>query len=355
MNESPNRPLLIVLIAGIGDLVMASKAMRAIRNGFPDRKIHLLTSTEAAPLARNYTFLDEVIPFPIRELRKKKSFLVDIWRLLLNLRKTEFDVVVNLYQVSSITGAIKMGLLFMMLRAGRKIGHDKNGFGLFVDIKVPSNKYTSLHIVNAINEVAVLAGGKPDDKGIEVYWDKTCEDKWRSLCETGTKGERQLLVGINPGGDRANRRWDVANYAVVAGRIAEQYGARIILFGGPGEENIAESIQQRVKQEVVNLAGKLTLNELTYIISRLDLLITNDSGPMHIAAAVSTPQVAVFGPEDPQRLRPYTSPETYRIVSKTLDCRPCGTDECDHVSCLRNITVEEVFEAAKTLLKAQEK
>lgn len=350
MNEGEQRPILIVLIAGIGDVVMGSKAMRAIRNGFPDRKIHLLTSTEAAPLARNYPYLDAVTAFPIRELRKSKSHLINIVRILRELRKTDFDIAVNLYQVSSWLGALKMGLLFMMLRARTKIGHDHKGFGLFIEKKAPATTFSTQHCVDAMAEIAALAGGKPDDKGIEVFWDNSVEDKWRDLFVQNTGNPPHPFAGINPGGDRANRRWATANYAAVADRVIEQCGARIVLLGGPGEEHMAQDIQSRMKHKAMDLSGKLTLNELAYVISRLDLLITNDSGPMHMAAAVETPQVAIFGPEDPERLRPYTRPDTYRIIHKPMDCRPCKVATCDHVSCLTSITADEVFDAAKTLL-----
>lgn len=350
MNNYEERPILIILIAGIGDLVLGSKAMRAIRNGFPDRKIYLLTSTEAAPLARNYKYIDEVIAFPIRELRRNKSHLINIWRLLLDLRKNRFDIAVNLYQVSTRLGALKMGSLFTMLKARTKIGHDCRGFGLFLDKKVPADAFSTQHYADAMMEIATLAGGRPDDRGIEVFWNKASDEKWAAFFKQNAGGARKTIVGINPGGDRPNRRWDVARYAAVADLIIEQYGAHIVIFGGPGEEHISLDIQSRMKHKATDLAGKLTLDELVYVISRLDLLITNDSGPMHMSAAVRTPQVAIFGPENPAQLRPYASPDTYRIMYKSVACRPCTTAECSHVSCLRNITSDEVFEAAKTLL-----
>ncbi|MCK4828026.1 hypothetical protein KA005_70505, partial [bacterium] len=133
--------ILIVLIAGIGDLVLASKSIRAMRNSYPNSDIHLLTSTEAASIARNYDYLNHVWGFPIRELRKNKRYLFDILRLILELRKIEFVIAVNLFAVDSWLGAIKMGLLFLLLSARAKVGHNNKGFGLFLTKRVPAETF----------------------------------------------------------------------------------------------------------------------------------------------------------------------------------------------------------------------
>ena len=125
--------ILIVLIAGIGDLILASKSIRAIRNGSPDDDIQLLTSTEAYPIAQNYDYLDHVWAFPIRELRKNKSHIFKVVRLIHKLRKLYFSNILNLYRVVSYRGSFKMGLLFLLIRAKQKVGHDNKGFGLFLN------------------------------------------------------------------------------------------------------------------------------------------------------------------------------------------------------------------------------
>jgi len=105
-----------------------------------------------------------------------------------------------------------------------------------------------------------------------------------------------------------------------------------------------------MESKAVNLAGKLRLNDLVYIISRFDLLLTNDSGPMHIAAAIKTPIVAIFGPEDPRLFGPYTSHDLYRILYKDIDCRPCKNKNCQRPLCLDRITSEEVLEKCYEIL-----
>jgi lipopolysaccharide heptosyltransferase II len=352
MSTSPHkkRPtILIVLIAGIGDLALASKSIRAIRNGYPEAEIHLLTSSEAAPLAENYPYIDYVHTFPIRELRKDRRFLFVILRNIRDLRRISFDLCMNLYQVGSLSGAAKMGILFSLLKAKRKIGHDKDGFGLFLTEKVSSEVFKGRHVVDAMHEIASQAGGSKDDRGLEVFWSSKITAKWDAFF---AQTEGKNLVGINPGGDRANRRWAPDRFAAVAEKIIEQFHSRVILLGGPADGNIAASIECGVHSDVVNLSGKIHVEELPYVISRLDLLITNDSGPMHIAAATKTPVVALFGPEDPRLFGPYTATALYRVIQKEMPCRPCRDDQCAHPSCLDMITPDEVLAACTELLQS---
>lgn len=349
MQKHDRKRILVVLIAGIGDMILASKALRAIRNGFPDADIHLLTSTDAAPIAEHYDFLSQVWAFPIRELRISKLHLFGMLRILRTLRNFSFDEVINLYHIGSVAGALKMGALFLSLKATEKIGHDAHGFGSFLTRTVPSDFFQKRHFADSMAELALFAGGIPDDRGIEVFWDSGCENRWGDIVHSKTPG--RLLVGINPGGDRKNKRWDPRRYAAVADGLADRFSSTIMLFGGPGEEDIAGQAIRNMKHEVVDLSGKLSLDDLTYLISRLDLLVTNDSAPMHIGAATRTPLVALFGPEDPLLMGPYTGTDLFRVIHKDVPCRPCVASRCEHVHCLDLIEPEEVVEKCVEILK----
>ena len=200
-----NKDILIILIAGIGDLIMASKSIRAMRNAFPDAHLHLLTSSEAAPLAAKYPNLDHVWSFPIRELRKDKFRILDMLRTVLQIRKIQFEVAANLYRVMSWSGSLRMGLLFGLLKANTKVGHDSKGFGLFLDKKAQAVIFQNRHFVDAMMDIALLAGGVPDHGGIEVYWNQEVEKKWAPLFEDD-KPNRPTRIGINPGADRPQKR-----------------------------------------------------------------------------------------------------------------------------------------------------
>jgi heptosyltransferase-2 len=348
--NQPLHKILIVLIAGIGDLVLASKAIRSVRGGYPGAEIHLLTSSDAAPLAKNDSCIDRVWAFPIREFRKDRRYAIEILRLIRALREIPFRSILNLYAVDSLSGAMKMGLLFSAFPSPVKAGHDSRGFGFFLTNRVPEERFRDRHISEAMLEVALSAGGVRDDQGIAVRWGPASELKWKGLFAQGNGTSGRVIVGVNPGGDRQNRRWDPDRYAAVADRIIDRHGARVILLGSRSETGIAGRIESRMRNRPENLSGRLTLDELTYVIGQLDLLITNDSGPMHIGAALGVPLVAVFGPEDPRRMGPCAPPALRRVLCKEVPCRPCTKSHCDVVACLEAITADEVYEASVGLL-----
>jgi len=344
-----DRPsVLIALLAGIGDLLLASSAIRAVRNGYPNADIHVLTIAEAGKLATYYPFIDHVHVFPVRQIRSDRRLIIRALQVMRQLRTIDFNVCMNLYRVSTISGAVKMGCLFAFVNSARKIGHDRHGFGRFLDVSLPASTFEGRHVVDAMQQIAIKAGGIPDDRGIEVYWNPEAETKWRSFFDSI---EGKILIGINPGGDRANRRWAPDRFAAVAARLVERFDTQIVLLGGPGDRDIASSIVHAIPSSVSNLSGTIPLDELPYLISRLDLMVTNDSGPMHIAAATKTPLVAIFGPEDPRLFGPYTTPDLYRIVMKDVPCRPCGYKKCADPICLDRIQPNEVLAACVEMLQ----
>ena len=343
--------ILIVLTAGIGDLILASKGIRSIRKGYPGAEIHLLTSTAAAPLARHYPYVDFVWPFPIREWKTGKLRFIELLGVMKKLHRRRSDLAVNLYAADSPAGAFRMGCLLMLSGAAERVGVDGKGLGHFLTKKVHPSRLSGRHVADAMVEIARSAGGVADDRGIEVFWDPAVEEHCRRLLPARALG-RQPLVGINPGGNRRNRRWSPENFAATAERLIEKEGAAIVLLGGPSETDIAEAFLHGLRHDVVNLSGKLGLDELACVVSRLDVLITNDSAPMHIAAAVGTPQVTLFGPEDAAVFHPYTDPGLYEIACADISCRPCRKDECGQPLCLDLVTPDSVFEKCRRLLRA---
>jgi len=164
------------------------------------------------------------------------------------------------------------------------------------------------------------------------------------------KKYQKSTIGINPGATYGSaKRWYPEEFAKVANELGKKYD--IIIFGGPGEEEIAKNIEKNLTiKNYQNLCGKLSIKELAEYIGGLELFITNDSGPMHIAAAFKVKIVALFGPTKYNETSPYNT--TYKIVTKNLDCAPCMKRECPlgHHKCMKLITADEVIKASKELL-----
>jgi heptosyltransferase-2 len=243
-----------------------------------------------------------------------------------------------------------MALLLRLLRARVKAGHSGGLMRFCLNKRIPTRVFAETHRANAMTAVATAIGGQDGDPGIEIPVEDG-QDRWERLVAPHLQGHAGKLIGINPGGDRANRRWPAANFAAVASALVGRIGARFLIFGGPGEEFAAADIHRPLNGAAVNLAGRLELHELPYFLGRCDLLITNDSGPMHIAAALQVPVVALFGPEDPTLFGPCSSPKQSRVLQKPVPCRPCPHTSCAQPICLQGIYPSEVVAASLDLLK----
>ena len=158
-------------------------------------------------------------------------------------------------------------------------------------------------------------------------------------------------MGVNPGATYGSaKRWFPERYAALCDRMSEFYNARIMILGGPGEERVGRQVSESMRHPSVNLCGKTNLREAFALIERCQLFVTNDSGLMHVAAALDVPLVAIFGSTNPRT----TGPSSVRscIVQVPISCSPCLKPECsEEHQCMREITVDMVYDIARTLLE----
>ena len=163
-------------------------------------------------------------------------------------------------------------------------------------------------------------------------------------------GDDDFVIGVNPGATYGSaKRWYPDRFAAVSEKLAAEWSAKIVIFGGPGETDMAADIEQRLgKGTCLNLAGKTTIRELMALIKRCNFFITNDSGPMHVAAALDVPVVAIFGSTDHTGTSPYSHKAV--VVRQDVECAPCKLRECptDH-RCMTAVTVDDVLDAAHRL------
>lgn len=324
--------LLVIIIAGIGDLILASMGLRAIRNGHPSARIHLLTSTEAAPIARKFPFVDRVWSFPMRQFRDNKKALAGVIKCLAQLRSYRFEKIVNLYQVASLKGAIKMGLLFASLKSPCKVGHGRFGFGLFLKQKVPEGFFQNRHMADSILSMAQFAGGIPDRKGIEIPRSEKLRPELKQRLQLARHDRHLKLIAVHPGADDERKRLDPEVFSSAVNQIAAFKSMKTIVLGGAGEKTAADRITRGIQGPVINIAGKTSLEELIFIVDHMDLLIANDSGPMHIAAALQKPVVALFSATNPEIFCPYGDPDNFRIVQCTSFTMKGGKQALDLLS-----------------------
>jgi len=320
----------------LGDAVMIVPAMGAVRKAFPHCEMVLVGNPAVAELFAGHPFCDRIL---IWDRKHANKGLTGLLRFSMNLRRECFDLAI-LFQ-----NAIEAAIMAWLARIPNRIGYRTDGRGMLLTHGVPvGRRERRLHHVDYYLHMINRAGIKNDPGRLSLYCTKE-EMMWAR-----EKLADRTWVAVNAGAAYGSaKRWLPDRFAVTADKLFKEFGTHLLLLGGPGEILIGSHISRLMHAPHLNLIGKTSIRQLMALLSHCRLLLTNDSGPMHIAAAMGTPVVALFGPTDPTTTSPVGS--LSRILRHETDCAPCLMRHCptDH-RCMTAISVEEVVEGARSLL-----
>jgi heptosyltransferase-2 len=337
--------ILVIQTAFLGDAVLTTPLLGALRDRFPLAHINVLATPEVADVFRQHPAVAETLIF---DKRGREKTLCARWRLAQSLRHSRYDLAVIPHR--SLTSA----LLAWLAGIPRRVGFDTSQGRWLLTDRVPFRWGT--HDVE--RNLALMQPFGAASSGIE--WDlrpdpiaqKTIEERLRAA---GVQPDERL-IGINAGSVWATKRWLPEGFAAVADRLSQELKVRVLFIGGAKDRPVVDSVIKQMRHPPLNWAGETSLKELIAAIARCVVFLTNDSGPMHIAVASGVPTVALFGPTTKELgFFPYGSGHT--VIEKNLDCRPCGlhgAEKCPlgHFQCMRQITPDEVFKAVKAHFEA---
>jgi 3-deoxy-D-manno-octulosonic-acid transferase/heptosyltransferase-1 len=341
--------ILIVKLSSIGDVVHTLPVLPAIINKLPKAEIDWLVEEEASELITNHPLLNKVIIFYrkywLKNLSPLKIFQTfkEVKEFYNHLRKERYDLVID------FQGLFKSGILTFITKGKRKLGYDKTRelSHIFLNEKIPVYNIENHAVKRYLNLLRPLdiEIKKPEFllpclNGAEIYVDEL-------FSEAGINLQKPIIT-ISPGTKWESKTWTIEKISLLADRLIK-YGLQVIFTGSKNDISLVEIIISLMEEKPVNLCGKTTLKNLIVIFKKSDLVLTVDSGSMHIAAATQTPLVVLFGPTSPGRTGPY-SPKS-DIIQKNISCSPCFKRSCSHKSCLNEISVEEVFEKISLKLK----
>jgi len=315
--------ILVVKLSALGDLFHALPAVHALKHAL-DAEIHWITHTQYVPLVQCFTDVTRVLPF------YRHSFFRDAPRFLRALRETRYDIALDMQ------GLLKSALVLRLARATRRIGPAwaKEGARLFYSEQAGTGDRTRHALDRMYDVLPVLDVPVPDTPVFPVTFPELTLDAPRPR------------IGVLPVSRWPTKNWPVANFAAVADALHERVGGSIFLLGGPEDDAVCAALERQVTCPVENRAGQDDLVGLGSLLQELDLLLCNDSGPMHMAAALGTPVLAVFGPTDPGRTGPVGA--AHRTLSADVPCRPCFARSCRQgdLRCLAGVTPAQVVDAA---------
>jgi heptosyltransferase II len=321
----------------IGDAVMTTPAMGRVRAGFPGAEIAVAANPTVAQLLRHHPDCDRILVYDKKGVHRGLGGLL---RFCSEIRKEQFDLAI-LFQ-----NAIEAAIMTSIAGIPRRAGYNTDCRGLLLTHSVSGwRRARRLHHTDYY--LTMLAGlGLQGGHGCQRLH---CTEE--ELAWARAQLSDEIWVAINPGATYGSaKRWYPERFAAVADDLAEEFSVRILLVGGPDEGSIAGEVAANMRSEPLNLAGKTSVRQLMALLSQCRLLVTNDSGPMHVAAAFGVPIVAIFGSTDHTTTSPLAS--LCRIVRKPTACAPCLKTTCptDH-RCMTAVSVGDVLEAARNLLR----
>lgn len=332
--------ILIIRFSSIGDILLTSPFIRQVRNKYPQAQIDYVVKSKFSELIRYNPHLNNIYEFgdppadPLSILVKR-----------INLEKYSF--------IFDLHNNIRSNIVRHRIRANKKYHIRKNKFEQKLLIWFKKNRYGKITpIPERYLAVGKACGIEDDKKGLEFFWPKQTEQKVREKLNQAGLDLEKPIIGLVPGAGFFTKRWPLEYFAELSNRIYKSY--QIVVLGGKNETGLGEVLASN--QKIHNFAGKLSLLETGIAISLMNLVISNDSGLMHMATAVNTPVVALFGSSVKELgFFPYRG-KSLVLENQDLNCRPCshiGREDCpqDHFKCMREISPGRVYDSVMEILR----
>ena len=348
-NREPN--ILIIKLSAIGDVVHSLPFLEVLRDRFPFSKIDWVVEEDASGIVEGHSDIDRLTIFPrkswLKRFIKKGEYIEvgkEVAKFIRELKNRKYDIVVDLQ------GLFKSGILTFLANGKRKIALNggREGSVVFINERV-AIPYPNIHALERYLCIARYLGATSLAwKGqIPIY----SRDRRYVNRLLGEIGNNCTLVAVTPMAKWESKLWELDRFSSLADTIKEKLGAEVIFTGSESDKEAIENILSGMKTRALNLAGKTTLKELAYLYQKCAVVISTDTGPMHVAAAVGSPViVALFGPTSPSRTGPYGV--KHRVIRADLECSPCFKKRCDDMSCMKKITLDIVFETVKKVISA---
>ncbi len=357
LNHPPQR-ILILNIGGLGDLLLSLPALEALRVRFPKAFITLVTRTPLEAVAKRLPGLNDirVVDLPRLGWGGRGIGFTEWLRLVRRLRRERYDLAINLLQFGSQGGALRMKWFFRATGARCRVGRNTESWGNWLNLSLPDyvvepggphESENFLRVVRLVGALPLPAFSPfPLDHG-----DQTAAEHF--LKKAGVPPD-PLPILIHAGAGWPSRRWPIDSFAELIKKLRQDTPHPLILIGDQSEKASSKILHERARGAFHDAIGRLDVFQTASLMRRSRLLISNDGGPVHLASAVGTPVLAIFGPGDVNRFHPL-SPGS-RVIYKPVECSPCYYVECplqgnEFHKCLRSITPEEVAEMALEMIQ----
>jgi len=352
---------LIVNPFGIGDVLFTTQVIKAIKGRYPASFIGYWSNLRVKPILESNPQINKVFALSRGDLKKiyEESFFKGVWsaiKLTWQIKKERFDICFD-FSLDH-----RYSLFAKIMGIGRRIGFNYKGRGRFLTSRLDIDGYHDKHVVEYYLELLKFLDISVNNKEMVLDVSSESETRARNLLAAAGIEEKDLVIGIAPGAggswgkDAPYKHWPALKFAQLANKLIDKFGAKVVILGDESEGKIAEVMVHAMRNKPIDLTGKTGLDILPGVIKNCNLLITNDGGPMHMAVALGVRSVSIFGPVSEAVYGPYPGKWTHIVLKWDMACRPCYKNfrlpVCDKdKECLKQISVDAVFEAVGRLLK----
>ncbi len=324
--------ILVTRMKFIGDIVLTTPVIHSLRAAFPDAFLAYMGDAGAVSLLQENPHLNEIIPFDF-----SRPTHLEQPRVAWSLRRLQFDWVIDLF------GNPRSALLTFITGASVRVGLERAGRGRLYTIQVKDDGRPKTAVEFHLQFLRAL-GVQPSTRRPELFLSKAERAEAAARIQTDSP-----VVAIHPGATWPAKRWFPERFARVAGELQNRHGVKVLLTGGPGDAEVLEGVRSLITPEPMVIQNP-TLRQLAALYAHAGAVVSNDAGPMHIAAAVGTPTIGIFGPGEEDIWFPYDPEDGHRAVRQDVPCHPCHLDFCNrtgdgYMECMRRITVQEIVAA----------
>ncbi len=348
------KKILIIKPSSLGDVIHTFPIVTALAKQIPGVTIDWVVRPEYADLVRAHPAVRKVLLFDRKGwalLGRLGKTLSEVFRLIRSFRSARYDAALDLQ------GLFRSGLMAYLSGAPLRMGfaNAREHAPLFYNRKVAVTQER----IHALDRYLLFLEALGLQKAEEAQYGLVVPAESESAIARRLAEEEildgQPLIVLNPLTRWETKKWVPERFAALADQVADTFQAHVVAIGGPDDREETEKIQSKMRARLTDLAGRTSLLELAALLRQADLMVTCDSGPMHLAAAMKTPVVALFGPTDPLRTGPHGL--GHRVIQAGLDCAPCLERTCpEHGrACMEAISVDRVFEAVHGLLAEKQR
>jgi len=334
--------ILVIKLSAVGDVILSIPSIRALRTEYPEAWIAVLVGRKSRKIIRNCPYVNDTIVY---EEVAGKNRLSALFKMAKVLFKENFDIVID-FQNNKISHC-----LAFLSGARVRAGHPNRKWSFLLNKKTKTSSNAVISPLDHQFQVLKLLGFEPANKRLELWSEPWEDEKVKEFLDSEWLAPSQTLVGINPGSSLRwpTKQWPIENFAKICDELAKR-NIRVVITGSPEDAPRTEELLRLTRNKPINAVGKTSITELIALIKRCHVFISSDSAPMHVAASVDAPLIAIFGPTDPKRH--LVPPSYYQVFWKEIQCSPCYLRSCPiGLICMKKITVQEVLDSTLHLIK----